>query len=143
MASAWCGGMLRMPVTALMISSCTAHTHLSISLHRAKQSRSGYPSLTNPSDWGAGAMSAHVHSSVRVTVLRSTFVALAWAAFSPAVFRISWTAPLASTLSPTNLQNIQTIESRFYQWFGSLAAPRISWSTYSDPMAVTHHCQQA
>ena len=44
-ASEWCGGMLRVPVTALTISSCMAHHHLCISLHIAKQSQPGDPPL--------------------------------------------------------------------------------------------------
>ena len=95
-ASAWCGGMLRMPVTALMISSYMAHPHLSISPLAGQDTL-----LWSTLRLGAGAVSAHAHPSERAAVLRSTFVALAWAAFSPAASKISWTAPLASTLFPT------------------------------------------
>ena len=80
-ASAWCGGMWRTFVASLMISSCMAHTRLSISPHRAEQVRR--PSSARPSDWAAGAVSTHAYSSERAAVLRSTFVALACAAFSP------------------------------------------------------------
>ena len=51
-ASAWCGGMLRTPVTALMISSCTVQHLLSISFHRAKQSESRDPPLISLQNGG-------------------------------------------------------------------------------------------
>ena len=64
MASEWCGGMLRMPVTALTISSCTAHHHLSISLHRAEQSESGDPPFISL-QIGVQVLSALMHSLQR------------------------------------------------------------------------------